>query len=79
MTKDDWRRAGDFEKAARPGDQVEEEIAFDGVISQDERKDFENVLVFLRKLEESITDIMLIGLGKGKAAPGATGSGQARK
>ena len=47
-----------------------EEIAFDGVISQ---------LVFLRKLEESITDIMLIGLGKGKAAPGATGSGQVRK
>lgn len=56
-----------------------EEIAFDGVISQDERQDFEDVLVFLRKLEESITDIMLIGLGKGKAAPGATGSGQVRK
>lgn len=41
-----------------------EEIAFDGVISQDERQDFEDVLVFLRKLEESITDIMLIGLGR---------------
>lgn len=56
-----------------------EEIAFDGVISPDERQDFENVLSFLRKLEESINDIVLIGLGKGKTAPGATGSGQARK
>ena len=36
-------------------------------------------LDFLRKLEESINDIILIGLGKEKAAPGATGSGQARK
>lgn len=29
VTMDDWRRAGDFERAARPGDQVEEEIVED--------------------------------------------------
>ena len=53
-----------------------EEIAFDGVIDASERTDFMEALDFLRKLEESIN---LIGLGKEKAAPGATGSGQARK
>ena len=47
-----------------------EEIAFDGVIAPDEKQDFENVLMFLRKLEESINDIILIGLGKEKALPG---------
>lgn len=56
-----------------------EEIAFDGVIDASERTDFMEALDFLRKLEESINDIILIGLGKEKAAPGATGSGQARK
>ena len=55
------------------------EIAFDGVIDASERTDFMEALDFLRKLEESINDIILIGLGKEKAAPGATGSGQARK
>lgn len=51
-----------------------EEIAFDGVIDASERKDFAEALDFLRKLEESINDIMLIGLENGKAAPGATGT-----
>ena len=53
-----------------------EEIAFDGVIDPSERSDFADALAFLRKLEESISDIMLIGLGKEKAAPGATGTAQ---
>ena len=48
-----------------------EEIAFDGVIDASERTDFMEALDFLRKLEESINDIILIGLGKEKAAPGA--------
>ena len=51
-----------------------EEIAFDGVIDPSERNDFADALAFLRKLEESISDIMLIGLENGKAAPGATGA-----
>ena len=51
-----------------------EEIAFDGVIDPSERNDFADALAFLRKLEESINDIMLIGLENGKAAPGATGA-----
>lgn len=45
---------------------VLERIAFDGEIDQSERKDFENALTFLQKLDESITDIMLIGLDKRK-------------
>jgi hypothetical protein len=56
-----------------------EEIAFDGVIDPSERSDFADALAFLRKLEESINDIMLIGLGNGKAAPGATGAAQKRR
>lgn len=51
-----------------------EEIAFDGVIDPSERNDFADALAFLRKLEESISDIMLIGLENGKTAPGATGA-----
>lgn len=38
-----------------------EEIAFDGVIDASERTDFMEALDFLRKLEESINDIILIG------------------
>ena len=41
-----------------------EEIAFDGVIDESERRDFEEALRFLRQLEASINDIILIGLGK---------------
>ncbi len=54
-----------------------EEIAFDGVIGADERADFSEALVFLRQLEASIHDILLIGLESGRAAPGATGTTQA--
>lgn len=46
-----------------------EEIAFDGVIDQDEQRDFTEALAFLRRLEESISDIILIGLGNGKGRP----------
>ena len=53
-----------------------EEIAFDGVIDDSERVEFADALTFLRQLEQSIMDIILIGLENGKAAPGATGSGQ---
>lgn len=56
-----------------------EEIAFDGVIDDSERIEFTDALKFLRQLEQSIMDIVLIGLENGKAAPGATGSGQMRK
>ena len=56
-----------------------EEIAFDDQIDPTERQDFAEALAFLRKLEESINDILLIGLGNEKTAPGATGGGQARK
>lgn len=56
-----------------------EEIAFDGVIDPSERSDFADALAFLRKLEESINDIMLIGLGNGKAAPGATETAKQRR
>lgn len=56
-----------------------EEIAFDGIIDDGERAEFEDALKFLRKLEQSIMDIVLIGLEKEKTAPGATGSGQTRK
>lgn len=57
-----------------------EEIAFDGVIDPAEEKDFREALAYLRRLEESINDIILIGAGgNGKAAPGATGSGQAQR
>lgn len=51
-----------------------EQIAFDGVIDDTERADFENALSFLRQLEEGINDIILCGLGNEKAAPGATGA-----
>ena len=53
-----------------------EEIAFDGVIDASERAEFEKALAFLRKLEEGINDIILIGLESGRAAPGATGTTQ---
>ena len=56
-----------------------EEIAFDGVIDDGERMEFADALQFLRQLEQSIMDIILIGLENEKAAPGATGSGQMRK
>lgn len=56
-----------------------EEIAFDGVIDPSELEDFGKALAFLRRLEESINDIMLIGLGSGKAVPGATETTQAQR
>jgi len=53
-----------------------EKIAFDGQIDATEREDFENALAFLRRLEESISDILLIGLENKSAAPGATEGGK---
>ena len=49
-----------------------EQIAFDGVIDAAEREDFARVLAFLQQLEESINDIILIGLEKREAAPART-------
>ena len=49
-----------------------EQIAFDGVIDAAERDDFARVLAFLQQLEESINDIILIGLEKREAAPART-------
>ena len=49
------------------------------MIDPSERSDFADALAFLRKLEESISDIMLIGLGKEKAASGATEAAKAQR
>ena len=70
-----------LEDAQEVADQLEE-IAFDGVIDDSEREDFGNALAFLRKLEETISDILLVGMNAGieKAAPVGAGSGSlARK
>lgn len=45
-----------------------EEIAFDGVIDQSEQAAFQEALDFLRKLESSISDIILLG-ENGKSRP----------
>ena len=45
-----------------------EEIAFDGVIDQSEQAAFREALDFLRKLEASISDIILLG-ENGKSRP----------
>ena len=45
-----------------------EEIAFDGVIDDTEREDFTKALAFLRELENTISDMLLIG-SKEEAAP----------
>lgn len=50
-----------------------EEIAFDGVIDDTEREDFAKALAFLRELENTISDMLLIG-SKEEAAP-APGKG----
>lgn len=50
-----------------------EEIAFDGVIDDTEREDFTKALSFLRELENTISDMLLIG-SKEEAAP-APGKG----
>lgn len=50
-----------------------EEIAFDGVIDDTEREDFTKALAFLRELENTISDMLLIG-SKEEAAP-APGKG----
>lgn len=39
-----------------------EEIAFDGVIDETERKDFNDALAFLRQLDETINDMLLLGM-----------------
>ena len=58
-----------------------EEIAYDGVVDAMEMPDFQAAIGHLQKLADGITDIILIGLGKGMAASGATesGRGQAQK
>lgn len=50
-----------------------EEIAFDGVIDDTEREDFAKALAFLRELENTISDMLLIG-SREEAAP-APGKG----
>lgn len=66
-----------LEDAKEVADRLEE-IAFDGIIDEMEKADFEKALLFLRQLQETISDIMLLGLKKGIkiAAPGATESGK---
>lgn len=45
-----------------------EEIAFDGVIDSTEIDDFEKALAFLRSLEDSIEDIILVSVEQRKCA-----------
>lgn len=54
-----------------------ESIAFDGVIDEHERNDFNEALGFLRELEQTITEMLLLGMSAGieKAAPVGAGSG----
>lgn len=54
-----------------------EQIAFDGIIDDAEKEDFGNALAFLRRLEETIADMLLLGMSAGieKAAPVGAGSG----
>ena len=53
-----------------------EEIAFDGIIDDTEREDFGEALSFLRDLEETIQDMILLGMsaGIGKAGPVSSGN-----
>ena len=46
-----------------------EEIAYDGVIDETEREDFAKALDFLRELENTITDMLLVGGAIKEAAP----------
>lgn len=54
-----------------------EEIAFDGEIEERKREDFRNSIQFLHRLEDAITDMILIGMSLGieKTAPVGAGSG----
>ena len=69
-----------IEDAQQVADRLEQ-IAFDGVIDDAERADFQSALDFLRQLEESITDMILLGtsIGKERAAPAGTGNGPTQK
>lgn len=46
-----------------------EEIAYDWVIDETEREDFAKALDFLRELENTITDMLLVGGAIKEAAP----------
>jgi hypothetical protein len=69
-----------IEDAQQVADRLEQ-IAFDGVIDDAERADFQSALDFLRQLEESITDMILLGtsIGKERAVPAGTGNGPTQK
>ena len=51
-------------EAQQVADQLEE-IAFDGVIDDAERDDFARAMSFLRDLEKTISDIILVGINAG--------------
>ena len=65
-----------IEDAQKVADRLEQ-IAFDGVIDDAEKEDFGKALNFLRQLEETISDMILLGVSAGieKAAPVGAGSG----
>lgn len=44
-----------------------EDIAFDGQIDAGEKADFENALAFLRELDQTINDMLLLGMRVGMA------------
>lgn len=52
-----------------------EEIAFDGTIDETERADFAKALTYLRTLEETIQDMLLLGCTAGIQNAGPDGNG----
>lgn len=59
-----------------------EEIAYDGIIEENEKEDFNRAIRYLHELESTISDMILLGMrmqGTKKAAPAVTGSGAVKK
>ena len=53
-----------------------EDIAYDGQIDESEEADFKNALAFLRELDQTINDMLLLGMLVGMteaATPAGTG------
>lgn len=53
-----------------------EEIAFDGIIEDSEREDFETAILFLRQLDETINDMILLGMQTGTKKAASRGNGK---
>lgn len=53
-----------------------EEIAFDGVIDDNEREDFDTAISFLRQLDGTINDMILLGMRAEKKMAAPRGNGK---